>query len=63
MQANIVYFSQMFQAVPALAQVCARTGGVLVSSRFSTLSATRHHYPEIETACLSKRFPWLFSWQ
>ena len=60
MHANIVYFSQMFQAVPALAQVCARTGGVLVSSRVSTLAAVRNHYPAIDCARFSKRVPWLY---
>ncbi|MDT8440438.1 MAG: hypothetical protein RQ723_02115 [Desulfuromonadales bacterium] len=54
-----VYLSQMFQAVPALVQVCRITGGCFVSSRASTLAAVRRHYPEISAARFSKKFRWL----
>lgn len=57
----IVYFSRMFQAVQALAQVYDKTGGVFVSSRASTLAAVRRTYPEIKCKRFSKRFPLFFS--
>ena len=56
----IVYFSRMFQAVQALAQVYDKTGGVFVSPRTSTLAAVRRTYPEIKVQRFSKRLPWFF---
>ncbi len=56
----IVYFSQMFQAVQALAQVYEKTGGVFVSSRASTLATVGKTYPEIQRKRFSKRFPRFF---
>lgn len=57
----IVYYSRMFQSVQALAQVYAKTGGVFVSPRTSTLATVRRLYPQIECRRFSKRLPFLFS--
>lgn len=47
---NVVYFSKMFQAVPHLAQVASQLPGTFVSTRRSTLQATRRLYPTLDTA-------------
>lgn len=47
---QVVYFSRMFQAVPHLAQVASQLPGTFVSTRSSTLRATRHLYPKLDTA-------------
>ena len=47
---NVVYFSKMFQAVPHLAQVASQLPGTFVSTRRSTLQATRRLYPALDTA-------------
>lgn len=56
---RIVYFSKMFQAVPHLAQVANLLPGTFVSSRRSTLSATRSLYPQLEQARYSRWLGWL----
>lgn len=56
----IVYFSRMFQAVQALAQVYDKTGGVFVSPRTSTLAAVRRTYPGMKVQRFSKRLPCFF---
>lgn len=55
---QIVYFSKMFQAVPHLAQIAQILPGVFVSSRHSTLKATRKLYPQLQQSHYSK---WLKS--
>lgn len=53
---NVIYFSKMFQAVPHLAQVASQLPGTFVTTRKSTLQATRCLYPTLDTA----RYPrWL----
>ena len=47
---QVVYFSRMFQAVPHLAQVASQLAGAFVSTRKSTLNATRHLYPSRDSA-------------
>lgn len=47
---QIVYFSRMFQAVPHLAQVASQLPGTFVTTRSSTLKATRRLYPGLDTA-------------
>ncbi|WP_321348478.1 hypothetical protein [Halopseudomonas oceani] len=51
---DVVYFSKMFQAVPALAQVERVLPGTFVSNRRSTLRAAKRIYPDLETARYSK---------
>ncbi|PTD95510.1 hypothetical protein [Pseudothauera lacus] len=47
---KVVYFSRMFQAVPHLAQVASQLPGTFVTTRSSTLKATRHLYPALDSA-------------
>ena len=44
------YFSKMFQAVPQLMEVQKHAGGVFVSSRNTTIGATKKLYPDVEIA-------------
>src|SRR5665647_283621 len=50
------YFSKMFQAVPQLMEVQKHAGGVFVSSRNTTISATKKLYPGVEIAKYSSWF-------
>lgn len=47
---QVVYFSRMFQAVPHLAQVASQLPGTFVTTRSSTLKASRHLYPAMDSA-------------
>lgn len=57
---KVVYFSKMFQAVPALAQVQSVLPGTFVSNRRSTLRAAKRIYSDMGMARYSKYMGSLF---
>lgn len=51
---RVVYFSKMYQAVPALAPIQSEAGGQFVIARRSTLAAFRRNYSHLEVCRYQK---------
>lgn len=57
-QNQIIYYSRMFQATPALAPLQYATGGMFISNRPSTLRAFRNIHPQLSTLRHHSRLKW-----
>jgi len=56
---NIVYFSKMYQAVPALTPIQSEAGGQFVTARRSTLDAFKRNFPDLPICRYQKLLPGL----
>ncbi len=56
---NIVYFSKMYQAVPALVPIQCITGGCFVTARRSTMDVVRRNFSELDVRRYQKLLPGL----
>lgn len=53
----IVYFSKMYQAIPALQELYKKTGGVMITTRLSTLLKVKRNFPGTDIRLVKEYFP------
>lgn len=53
----IVYFSKMYQAIPALQELYKKTGGVIITTRLSTLLKVKRNFPATDIRLVKEYFP------
>ena len=53
----IVYFSKMYQAIPALQELYKKTGGVIITTRLSTLLKVKRNFPGTDIRLVKEYFP------
>lgn len=53
----IVYFSKMYQAVPALQELYKRTGGVMITTRLSTFLKVKRNFPDTDIRLIKEYLP------
>jgi len=53
----IVYFSKMYQAIPALQELYKRTGGVMITTRLSTLLKVKRNFPDTNIRLVKEYLP------
>ena len=53
----IVYFSKMYQAIPALQELYKKTGGVMITTRLSTFLKVKKNFPDTDIRLTKEYLP------